>query len=268
VSDRPPLRAERLADGREVVVHDTRDGLAWDAMMLTASTLAVAAGAGRRPALALAGGSTPRALYERLGREVDQMPWRHTTIVFGDERCVPPDHPASNYRMARETLLSHQYVRDATVHRVRGELPPDEAADDYDRALRRAIGVAGPDGAPDPRPAAALDAPLLDVVLLGVGADGHTASLFAGSAALDERARWAVAVVAPPHVPEPRARVTLTLPVLAAARLVLVLAAGADKRDAVRDALRGGTGAPSPAGRVRALGRTVWMLDEAAASAL
>lgn len=266
MSDGPqPRRVERLDDGREVVVYDTLDGLSRGAMTLAASALAMAAGGGRRPVLALAGGSTPRALHERLAEEADQMPWARTIVVFGDERCVPPGHPASNYRMARETLLEHARVRDATVHRVRGELPPDEAADDYDRTLRRAIGVAGPDGAPDPRPAAALDAPLLDVVLLGVGADGHTASLFAGSAALDERARWAVAVTAPPHVPEPRARVTLTLPVIAAARLVLVLVAGAGKRDAVRDALLGGAGAPSPAARVRALGRTVWLLDAAAA---
>lgn len=199
--------------------------------------------------IALAGGSTPRALYELLAGEYrGRIDWARTEVFFGDERGVPPDDAASNYAMARDALLGRVPV--ARVHRIRGERPPDEAAREYGAELRRAFPEDG--------------APTFDVALLGVGGDGHTASLFPGSAALEERAAWAVAVPAPatsaPHVE----RVSLTLPVLNRARAVYVLASGAEKRDVVRRILAGE--APElPASRVRGEERTVWLLDRDAA---
>lgn len=251
MADVPDTRPghRRLPDGREVHGHPDAAAVATAAAALVAAALRDAVAARGVATLALAGGSTPRALHERLASEHrHDVPWDRTTIVFGDERCVPPDHDASNYRMARTSLLDHVPIAPARVHRVQGELPPAAAAADYERTLRQAL---------------APDAPHLDVVLLGVGADGHTASLFPGDPALDERARWAVAVTAPDYVDEPRDRVTLTLPVLGGAGLVIVLATGAGKRDAVRAALAGTD--TLPAARVRGRGRTCWLLDAAAA---
>lgn len=172
--------------------------------------------------LVLAGGSTPRAAYEQAGGS-----WERATVWFGDERCVPPDDLRSNYRMACESLLDR--VRPAVVHRIQGELGPDRAAEAYERLLRdsgRAGGI------------------LFELVLLGLGADGHTASLFPDQESLFERSRLAVGVPHPglePFVP----RVTLTLPALAAARRVVFLVTGPTKADAVAKAF--GPGArPDP----------------------
>jgi 6-phosphogluconolactonase len=204
--------------------------------------------------VALAGGSTPRLLYERLAADA-ALPWGATHVWFGDERCVPPDHADSNYRMAREALLAHVPVPESEVLRIEGERAPADAAERYD-ALLRGAAEAADDGA------------AFDLVLLGMGPDGHTASLFPGGEALGERERWAVAVPAPEHVGPHLPRVTLTLPALGAAREVLVLATGAGKREAAAAAL-GAPGAAGgdapPAGLVRGLARTVWLLDAAAA---
>ncbi|HEX6630999.1 MAG TPA: 6-phosphogluconolactonase [Gemmatimonadaceae bacterium] len=267
MSARPLATLEhRLADGREVRVYETPADLAAAGAGMVADALRDAVAARGRAALCLAGGSTPRALYVALAtaRQVEAC-WPRTSAIFGDERCVPPDDPASNYRMARESLLARVPIPPPRVHRVRGELPPGVAADAYERTLRTAFG--GAQG-PNPLAASALRTPLVDVTLLGVGADGHTASLFPGSPALHERTRWAVAVEAPESAAGARERVTLTLPLLAAAPLVVVLAAGADKGPAVRAALEATDGDAPPAGRVRALGgagRTCWLLDAAAA---
>ena len=198
--------------------------------------------------IALSGGRPPRPLYELLGGPLrDRVPWERTEIYFGDERCVPPSHPESNFAAARHALLG--YVPLARVHRIEGELPPERAAANYDATLRAAF--------PDDL------APTFDVVLLGVGPDGHTASLFPGGAALDVRDRWAVAVPTPttvaPHVP----RVTVTLPPLERAREVWFLATGADKRDVLRRVLDG-DGAGLPAARVHGALRTTWLIDRAA----
>lgn len=259
----PPVHAGRLADGREVAVWSSLDELSTAGAAMVARSLADADAARGRAVLALAGGSTPRALHQRLAAaHRDDAPWPRTTVVFGDDRCVPPTDADSNYRMARETLLEHVPVPPALVHRIAGELPQSEAADAYDALMRRVIGR----GADDRRPAHLLDAPLLDVTMLGVGEDGHTASLFPGAATLDERARWAIAATAPDGVPGPCDRVTLTLPLLDASRLVLVLVSGAGKRDAVRAALLDASGpSPLPSARVRAMGRTLWLLDRPAA---
>ena len=171
--------------------------------------------------LALAGGRTPRALYERLG--TDDLPWSEVDVWFGDERCVPPDHPDSNYRMAHEALLSRVPAR---VHRM-----PSEGCDTaaYERELRAVFGKG---------------TPRFDLVLLGLGADGHTASLFPGDPALEERERLVVRVERPDHP-----RLSLTLPLLSAAAQALFLVTGAEKRDALARLL---AGEAIPAARVRA----------------
>lgn len=244
-----PGRAASEVRGVERIVLPTPADVAARAAALVAEAARVAVATRGRFVVALAGGSTPRATYARLARDASLHTWGATHVWFGDERCVPPDDPDSNYRMAHEALLAHVPVPAEQVLRIEGERAPDDAAARYDALL---AGEAARDAG----------APLFDLVLLGVGPDGHTASLFPGTAALDERERWAVAVPAPtavgPHVP----RVTLTCRALASARAVVVLAAGAEKRDAVRAALGGGGDVP-PAGRVRGRERTVWLLDEA-----
>ena len=191
----------------------------------------VAALDGEARTLVLAGGNTPKRCYELLaGGEVK---WGRVTVLFGDERCVPPDDPDSNFRMARESLLDR--VAPATVHRIAGELGPDEAAAAYDRI----VGALAP----------------LDVVLLGAGEDGHTASLFPGHPELQARG-WAVGVRSAPKPPPER--VSLTLPALQGARHVIVLATGSGKADAVAKARRGEV----PSGMIAG---ALWLIDRAAA---
>jgi 6-phosphogluconolactonase len=183
--------------------------------------------------IALAGGSTPAAFYRTLAGT--EYAWGETDIFFGDERCVPPTHPESNFRMAHEMLLEHI---DARVHRMPGETC-DAAA--YEARLRSVFGPG---------------VPAFDLVVLGLGEDGHTASLFPGDPALDERERLVVRVERPDHP-----RLTLTLPVLSAAAVALFLVKGAAKREALRWLL---AGADIPAARVHAA-RTVILADRAAA---
>jgi 6-phosphogluconolactonase len=187
--------------------------------------------------LALAGGTTPRRVYELLAAR--ELPWPRVEIWFGDERCVPPDDEQSNYAMARAALLERAQLPPANVHRMRGELADrDAAARAYEAAL----------------PAR------LDLLLLGIGPDGHTASLFPGSSALRERQRRVVAVVGPKPPPN---RLTITPPVIAAAARVVVLATGAEKATAVRCAFESGTDPfECPA---RLLRDAEWHLDRAAA---
>jgi 6-phosphogluconolactonase len=202
--------------------------------------------------LALAGGSTPRALYRLLADPGApfraRIAWPAVHAFFGDERAVPPDSFDSNARMAREALLDHVPV--GSVHRIAGELGADEAAARCEADLRAHFG-----DAPVPR---------FDLVLLGLGSDGHTASLFPGSPALAVRDRWAVA--GPPGLPPLVPRVTLTLPVLDAARAVLFLVAGADKAAPLRRLVRPRAGEePIPAARVHPQGELLVLADEAAA---
>ncbi len=210
-----------------------------------------------RFALALAGGSTPRALYALLADPGEpfraRVPWERTEVFFGDERHVPPDHPDSNYGMARAALLAEVPLRAESVHRIRGELEAAAAAAEYEAELRRALGPG------DPAP------PRLDLALLGLGADGHTASLFPGSPALLEASRLVVA----PWVEHLRHhRITLTLPMLRAARAAAFLVSGAGKASRVADVLEG-AGASLPAGLVRpAEGDLLWLLDAPAAALL
>lgn len=211
-----------------------------------------------RATLALAGGSTPRATYAKLAALHHQggpvVPWGDVHIFFGDERMVPTDHADSNQRMAREAFLSAVPVRPEHVHGVPTQLEPAAAARAYEAALR-AVFTAG------------TAVPSLDLILLGLGTDGHTASLFPGTAALQERVAW----VAPNWVPRLQAhRLTLTFPVLRQARELLFLVTGADKARVVREILQPTAGGPAhPAGEVRPVaGRLRWLLDEAAAAEL
>jgi len=196
--------------------------------------------------VALAGGSTPKAMYKLLASPAyrERVEWRRVEIFFGDERCVPPDHPDSNYRMARQALLDHVPLGADRVHRIAGERPPPEAAAAYQHALMRAGG----------------EKPRLDLVLLGMGPDGHTASLFPGMPVLDERNL----LVAPVWVDKLESwRVTLTVPVLSAAAHVVIVTAGEEKADALAKALDGPRGAV-PITLVRAAEER-WIVDEAAA---
>ena len=146
-------------------------------MIVEAGRAAVAARG--RFTLCLSGGSTPRTLYEVLAAEYrERVPWLATWMYFGDERCVPPDHPDSNFGMARDALLAHVPGLESRTQRIEGERPASDAAARYDAVLRTAFGAPG--------------GPTFDMLLLGVGTDGHTASLFPGSPALAERSQWAV----------------------------------------------------------------------------
>ncbi len=199
-----------------------------------------------RVLLALSGGSTPLPLYERLAGLA--LPWEHLHLFWGDERCVPPQHQESNFGRARRTLLSRAPLPPGNLHRIQGELGAAAAAQAYQDELRRFFGD---------------QPPVMDLVLLGMGADGHTASLFPGGPELDEEERWVVATLPPAGVTPPLERVSLTLLVLNAARSVLFLVSGADKRPAVSSILAGGR--ELPAGRVRPAGELAWFMDRAAA---
>jgi len=204
-----------------------------------------------RFAVVLAGGSTPKAMYEVLARDyVGRIDWSRVHVFFGDERTVPPDHDDSNYRMANETLLDHVSV--GSVHRMRGELPPDEAAEAYEEELRTFFG--------------AEDVPRFDLILLGVGGDGHTASLFPETSALEVHDRWAVAN---PVLKLDTTRITLTVPVINEARTVLFLAAGEDKAEALEKILEEDADPRAyPASLIQPPNGPEWMLDQSAASLL
>lgn len=194
--------------------------------------------------LGLAGGRTPRRLYELLAERRDRVPWDRVHFFWGDERCVPPDDPRSNYRLARETLLDRLSVGDDAIHRVRGELDPEAAAADYDARLSAFF------DRPEATP------PALDLVLLGTGTDGHTASIFPGDSR-DDDPRWARPSRAPVGV-EPVHRVTLTLRTLNACRRALFLATGPQKAHVVARARDAGpcrpAGPPPPTGGADAEG--------------
>jgi 6-phosphogluconolactonase len=193
--------------------------------------------------VAVSGGASPRPAYERAAARAPD--WSAVTLWWADERCVPPEDARSNYRLVRETLLDG-LSRPPAVRRVHGELPAEEAAAAYDEEIR---GVH------------------LDLALLGIGSDGHTASLFPGSPALAETERAAVA--AEPGLEPLVPRVTLTIPTLSAARLVVFLVVGEEKAEAAARAFGGRPDPATPASLVRsAAGRTVAVLDAAAASRL
>ncbi|WP_375463082.1 6-phosphogluconolactonase [uncultured Methylobacterium sp.] len=213
-----------------------------------------AAAPAERIAVCLSGGSTPKRLYERLAGPdyVGRVPWGRVHWFFGDDRVVPWDDARSNVRMVREAFGHGAPVPATHLHLIPSDAGAETGAAAYARAL---LDFYGADRLDPGRP-------LFDLVLLGLGEDGHTASLFPGKPAL---AAEALAAPVPeaglaPHVP----RITLTFPALASSALVLFLVAGAGKRDALR---RLSAGEDLPAGRVTSLGRVVWMVDAAAADA-
>jgi 6-phosphogluconolactonase len=205
-------------------------------------------------AISLAGGSTPRRLYECLASPdiASRFPWRRVHWFWGDERFVPHDHRDSNYRMVREALLSRAPVPADNIHAVpTAGLSPEQAAAAYEATLKRFYGA----------DTLAADRPLFGVTLLGVGDDGHTASLFPGQPALREKQRWAVAVVGA----KSEARITLTYPVLDSSRDLAFVVTGAEKRQAV--ARVQAADPTAPAGAIRPVGRLHWFTDRAAAAA-
>ena len=208
--------------------------------------------------VALSGGSTPKALYATLTSPeyAGQLDWSKVHFFFGDERAVPPTHADSNFAMADAMLFAPLHIPSTQIHRMRGEDSPETAAAQYEDGLRRLIAVAPGQW------------PVLDLILLGMGDDGHTASLFPGSVSLTEHARWVVPSRSPQGT---RARITLTLGVLNHASVILFLVTGLNKATVARNVLeqRPGDPSPYPAALVQPeTGRMVWYLDRAAASEL
>jgi 6-phosphogluconolactonase len=199
--------------------------------------------------VALSGGSTPRGYHRLLSGDArfrELVEWERIEFYWGDERCVPPEHADCNYRMAYETLLSPLSIADRRIFRIRGELSAEEGAAEYEKLLQQSFG-----GAP----------PRFDLLLLGMGADGHTASLFPGTPGLEETQR-SVTAVRPATAPHER--ITLTFPVLNAARCVIFAVSGQDKAPIVRAIRENQTEAAAkyPAARVRPEGRLLWLTSE------
>lgn len=233
-----------------VIVHDSAEDLASAAVGDFVRRAEEAIGERGRFVVALAGGSTPIATYELLAKDArDSVDWSKVHVFFGDERTVPPDSEDSNFKMADDALLSH--VSPASVHRMRGELDPARAAEEYERELSEFFGG---------------ERPVFDLIHLGIGDDGHTASLFPNTDALDVSDRIAV---------ENRVekldtmRLTLTKETINAARAVVFLVAGEGKAGALEKILKSNADPHEfPSKLIRPAGGPVWMLDRAAASKL
>jgi 6-phosphogluconolactonase len=239
------MAADRMTAGTLSVSADA-GAMAHAAAEWFTGTLNARAGALR---VALTGGSTPKGFYKLLGSASfrERVPWDRIDFYFGDERFVPHDHPDSNYRMVRETLTAP--IAPSRMHPIPADGTPQSAADRYEAELKQAYGGDALDPA----------RPLFDIVLLGLGGDGHTASLLPGQPVLAERTRWVAAV---PHGrPEPR--ITLTYSALESSRAIAFLVAGAEKANALS---RARAGDPAlPAGRLAPLGTVMWFADAAAA---
>jgi 6-phosphogluconolactonase len=201
--------------------------------------------------VSLSGGSTPKTLYGLLAADEfrGRFPWPLVSWYWGDERFVPYDHPESNYRMAREAMLAKAPVPPENIHAVPVDGTPEDAARRYERTLQEAYGAATLDPA----------RPLFDVTLLGLGSDGHTASLLPGDPVLQEGKRW-VSIVSHGR---PEIRITMTYPVIESSRRVAFLVAGSEKAAILREIHNGDSQAP--AARVRPLGELFWFVDRAAA---
>jgi len=205
-------------------------------------------------AICLTGGSTPKPIYQRFATEPyrSELPWNSIQWFWGDDRFVPLDDERSNAGMARAAFLDRLPIPPANIHAIPTSAPnPHEAALQYEKELKRFYGCHRLDP----------ERPLFDLVLMGLGSDGHTASLFPGDTALSEKDCWVVGVEKaglPPFVP----RVSLTFPVLASTREMIFLVSGQDKRDAVDLVL---SGQDLPAARAHAIGNLVWLMDRSAA---
>ncbi len=238
-----------------VRVYPTRSAAAHAAAAQFVATAEKALTTHGRFTVALAGGNTPRDVYRLLASDeyAPMVDWVHTQIFWGDERSVPQGDPENNGRMARETLLNHVPIPVNNIHRIQSQLPPEDAAQDYEKTLRDYFAARG------------LNQPRFDLVLLGMGAEGHTASLFPHSPLLTERQRWVAAV----YVEAMRMwRITLTPPALNAASKVIFLVAGEEKAQAIKAVL----GEPKQPDLYPAQivdppqGQVLWILDKPAAS--
>jgi len=241
------------------IVLPTAEALAEDAAQRFARAARDAVQSHGAFVVALSGGATPRGLYARLATPpyASTVPWSLAQVLWGDERCVAPDQAASNYRMVREALLDHVPIPAENVHRIRGEDVPALAASAYERTLRTVLRT--PRGPPREVPGARID-----LILLGLGDDGHTASLFPGSADVPDGEPW---VVARYHMAASQWRVTLTPVLINAAAEILFLVSGETKAAIVRRVLEGPWQPQElPAHLIAPTdGRTLWLLDAAAA---
>lgn len=244
-------------DQPEIIVVNDPAALADAAARAIVDTALEAVAASGRFTIALAGGITPRATYERLAQspQRERVPWDRTWIFFGDERGVPPTHADSNYRMANEALLSKVPVHAERIARIRGEADdPEAAAAEYAKRVSGALGSRRG------------ELPRFDLILLGMGVDGHIASLFPGSPVLKEVFRPVAAVHAgAASIPQ---RLTFTFPLINAAARVMFMVAGSEKAKVLKTAFTE-PGSGLPAAMVRPMnGRLVWLLDRAAAALL
>ena len=204
-----------------------------------------------RFSIALSGGSTPKPLYRLLASpaRAARIDWSRVHLFWGDERFVPHDHPDSNYLMVKEALIDHVPIPNENVHPIKTDGDPAASAHDYGLQLQAYYCAQGL----DPK------RPLFDVNLLGMGDDGHTASLFPGAPQLDEKKAWVLPVIGQ----KPETRITLSYPVLGSARAVVFLVAGSNKRAALERVFGGDTSLPAT--RVHADGQLIWFMDRAAA---
>jgi 6-phosphogluconolactonase len=245
-----------MAVAPEIHIFHDQEELATEAADLFLWLANQAIAARQRFVVALSGGSTPKTVYRALASAGSKVDWSKVIFCFGDERCVPPSHEESNFLTARTSLFQPLNIPETQVLRMIGEQGPERASHDYETLLRRTLEVL-PDGWPR-----------FDLIFLGVGQDGHTASLFPGTAALREHTRWVVPGLAPTGI---RERVTVTLNVIDHADVVVFLVAGAGKAGIVREILEPTLSRtdPYPASLVHPrTGRLLWYLDGAAASDL
>lgn len=240
--------------GKEIRIYLNLDGLSQAAVDLFIELQKESISDKGRFSVALSGGSTPKPLYEALASpdRQEELEWEKVHIFWGDERCVPPDHPDSNYKMVNESLLKHISIPDQNVHRVPAEMDPRMAAFSYEESLRGFFH--GP-------------LPFFDLIFLGMGEDGHTASLFPHSAGLNEEDRWFIANYAPE---QETWRLTLTKNAINAAKNIAVLVAGRAKADMLSDVLEGDYQPyAKPIQLIRPVdGRMTWFVDQASARLL
>ena len=242
-----------------LVVVENPDAVAHAAVRLFVSAAIRAIDAKGSFSVALAGGSTPKAMFELLARgEPSDVPtppqwpfdWANVHVYFGDERCVPPDHPESNFGMANDTLLSKVPIPASNIHRMRGEIDPNEAAKEYGQLLKQQFGDGG-----------------LDLTLLGMGDDGHTASLFPYTPALKETHHRCVAHFVEKSTTGKSWRITLTAPFINRSSEVLIAVTGAKKSAVLNEVLNGPRDPDRlPIQLIQPSGQLVWLLDEPAAA--
>ncbi len=242
-----------MGNETEIIIKASADHLARKGAETFSLTARKSIGQSGSFTVAISGGSTPRAMHRLLAQEpyVSDIPWQKTHLFWVDERCVPSSHPASNFGIAMMDFLDHVPIPAVQIHHMPAERPPEEGASVYERELREFF--QGHEG----------DFPIFDLIYLGIGTDGHTASLFPGQRALEERQKWVVAVKGgQPDV----SRLTLTYPVLNHSRQIIFMVSGKEKA-AVIKAIFEDKAAGFPAQKIHPLnGELRWLLDQDAAS--